>query len=162
MIGSMIGSMIGVGFSGSKASLERLPGWEPDSWAYHGDDGKSFAGESTGKSYGPTFTTGDVVGCGVNFMTKTAFFTKNGVFLGTSSTLKARVLFCLQYLGNAFRHLTDVKVYPSIGMKRPGAQLSVNFGQRPFVFDIDGIMAVSIHTIPCMNDHDLKIFSGRS
>ncbi|KAA6416144.1 MAG: hypothetical protein FRX48_00863 [Lasallia pustulata] len=120
----MIGSMIGVGFSGSKASLERLPGWEPDSWAYHGDDGKSFAGESTGKSYGPTFTTGDVVGCGVNFMTKTAFFTKNGVFLG-----------------NAFRHLTDVKVYPSIGMKRPGAQLSVNFGQRPFVFDIDGIMA---------------------
>ena len=74
--------MIGVGFSGLKASLEKFPGWEPESWAYHGDDGKSFCCQSTGKSYGPTFTTGDVIGCGVNFMTGCAFFTKNGVFQG--------------------------------------------------------------------------------
>ena len=74
--------MIGVGFSGSKASLEKLPGWEQDSWAYHGDDGKSFCCQSTGKSYGPTFTTNDIIGCGVNFMTGVGFFTKNGVFLG--------------------------------------------------------------------------------
>jgi len=45
--------------------------------------------------------------------------------------------------GNAFKDLKDVKVYPSIGMKRPHAQLSVNFGQKPFVFDIDGMMSVS-------------------
>ena len=76
-------SMIGIGFSRPKASLEKLPGWEPDSWAYHGDDGMSFCGQSTGKSYGPTFTTSDIVGCGVNFMTGCAFFTKNGVFQGT-------------------------------------------------------------------------------
>ena len=76
-------SMIGVGFSGSKASLEKFPGWEPESWAYHGDDGKSFCCQSTGKAYGPTFTTGDVIGCGVNFMTACAFFTKNGVCQGT-------------------------------------------------------------------------------
>jgi len=48
--------------------------------------------------------------------------------------------------GNAFRDLKDVKLYPSIGMKKPGAHLSVNFGQRPFVFDIDGMMVVSA---PC-------------
>lgn len=28
-------------------------------------------------------------------------------------------------------------------MKRPHAHLTANFGQRPFVFDIDGMMAVS-------------------
>ena len=76
--------MIGVGFSASHASLERLPGWEPESWAYHGDDGKSFCSQLQGKNFGPTFTTGDVIGCGVNFKTGCGFFTKNGVFLGES------------------------------------------------------------------------------
>lgn len=74
--------MIGVGFSGANASLEKLPGWEADSWAYHGDDGKSFCAATPGKPYGPTFTSGDVIGCGVNFTKSCAFFTKNGVFQG--------------------------------------------------------------------------------
>ena len=74
--------MIGVGFSGLGASLEKLPGWEADSWAYHGDDGKSFCAATPGKPYGPTFTSGDVIGCGVNFPKGCAFFTKNGVFQG--------------------------------------------------------------------------------
>lgn len=74
--------MIGVGFSGANTSLEKLPGWEQDSWAYHGDDGKSFCCQSQGKNYGPTFTSGDVIGCGINFFTGCGFFTKNGVYLG--------------------------------------------------------------------------------
>ena len=81
--------MIGVGFSGSKASLDKLPGWEPDSWAYHGDDGKSFCEQSTGKAYGPTFATNDVIGCGVNFRTRKAFFTKNGVHLGKFGSVRS-------------------------------------------------------------------------
>jgi Ran-binding protein 9/10 len=74
--------MVAIGFSGSKVSLDRLPGWEPDSWAYHGDDGKSYCCQIAGKNYGPQFTVGDTIGCGINFRTKTAFFTKNGVDLG--------------------------------------------------------------------------------
>ena len=62
--------------------MSRAPGWEPDSWAYHGDDGNSFAAQNAGKVYGPPFTTGDTIGCGVNFRTGTAFFTKNGMHLG--------------------------------------------------------------------------------
>ena len=123
--------MIAVGFSSRKASLDRLPGWETESWAYHGDDGKIFCGESTGKNYGPTFTVNDIVGCGINFWTGCAFFTKNGVDLGI-----------------AFRELKNVRPFPSVGMKKhSGAWTSVNFGQRPFVFNIDGMMAQEQKTV---------------
>lgn len=74
--------MIGVGFSGPKVALSRIPGWEPDSFAYHGDDGQVFSNTTSGKPYGPKFSTLDVIGCGINFRTNTAFFTKNGQRLG--------------------------------------------------------------------------------
>ena len=45
-------------------------------------------------------------------------------------------------LGIAFRELKDIGLYPSVGMKRPQAHLSVNFGQKPFAFDIDSLVAV--------------------
>ncbi len=74
--------MIGVGFSGPKVALSRIPGWEPESFAYHGDDGQIFNNTTSGKPYGPKFGTLDVIGCGINFRTNTAFFTKNGHMLG--------------------------------------------------------------------------------
>lgn len=75
--------LIGIGFSSQKANLNRLPGWEGESWAYHGDDGFVFACTASGKAYGPRFASQDVIGCGVNFRTGNAFFTKNGNHLGT-------------------------------------------------------------------------------
>ena len=74
--------MIGVGFSGPKVVLSRIPGWEPESYAYHGDDGQCFSNTTSGKPYGPKFGTLDVIGCGINFRTGTAFFTKNGHYIG--------------------------------------------------------------------------------
>lgn len=45
--------------------------------------------------------------------------------------------------GNAFRELQNVKVYPSVGMKKqPPVHLAANFGQQPFMFDIDGMVKV--------------------
>ncbi|KAK6387406.1 hypothetical protein LTS17_000674 [Exophiala oligosperma] len=116
---------IAIGFSTVEASLERLPGWETHSWGYHGDDGKMFCGEHSGRHYGPTFDAGDVIGCGVNFNAGHAFFTKNG-----------------QELGVCFKELRkDLQLYPTVGMKKhTGALITVNFGQRPFVFDIDDKM----------------------
>ena len=47
--------------------------------------------------------------------------------------------------GNAFRELKNVKLFPSVGMKKnPGAHVKANFGQYPFIFDIDAMMAVSL------------------
>ncbi|KUJ18418.1 uncharacterized protein LY89DRAFT_48210 [Mollisia scopiformis] len=121
-------SSIGIGFSTKNVPLSRLPGWEPESYAYHGDDGHSFCCQSSGKHYGPPFNSGDVIGCGVNFRTGCAFFTKNG-----------------DHLGTAFRDIKENKgkLFPSVGMKKAGEHIRVNFGQRPFVFDIDGMMSAS-------------------
>lgn len=151
-------SSIGIGFSTKDVPLSRPPGWEPNSWAYHGDDGHSFCCQSSGKAYGPTYTTDDVIGCGVNFHTGSAFFTKNGNHLGMSvwcsecgrSVDAACVVFWLFVVsvmlilgaGTAFREVKG-KLYPSVGMKRPGEHVWVNFGQSPFVFDIDSLILVS-------------------
>jgi hypothetical protein len=106
-------------------TLSRLPGWEPDSWAFHGDDGALFHANNHAKSYGQKFSGGDSVGCGINFRLGTCFFTKNGVNLGT-----------------AFKDIKGDKLFPSIGMKKPQEHIKTNFGQTPFVFDIDGMIEV--------------------
>ncbi|KAG0020088.1 hypothetical protein BGZ80_004814 [Entomortierella chlamydospora] len=93
--------------------------WEPQSWGYHGDDGNSFEGCGNGRPFGPVFTTGDTIGCGVNFRDMSLFFTKNGVHLGV-----------------AFRNLKGT-LYPTVGMRTAGEIIEANFGQREFVFDID-------------------------
>ena len=51
---------------------------------YHGDDGNVFTGSGQGSSYGPTFTTGDVIGCCYDMVAKNVFFTKNGENLDTA------------------------------------------------------------------------------
>ncbi|KIH88548.1 ran-binding protein [Sporothrix brasiliensis 5110] len=120
-------STIGIGFSEASAKLSRPPGWEPGSWGYHSDDGNVFTDHGSGKKYGPSFGPGDIVGCGVNFRTGTAFFTKNG-----------------EDLGVAFKDIksSSLKLFPSVGMKKLGEHIRVNFGQVPFTFDIDGVMKV--------------------
>jgi hypothetical protein len=44
--------------------------------------------------------------------------------------------------GTAFKEIKSDRLYPSVGMKKPGEHLRVNFGQSPFVYDIDGLVQV--------------------
>ena len=77
---------MGIGLSASGVNMNRLPGWDKHSYGYHGDDGHSFCSSGTGQPYGPTFTTGDVIGCGINLLDNTCFYTKNGHHLGIAFT----------------------------------------------------------------------------
>uniref|UniRef100_A0A3Q3EWZ0 RAN binding protein 10 n=1 Tax=Labrus bergylta TaxID=56723 RepID=A0A3Q3EWZ0_9LABR len=100
---------MGIGLSAQGVNMNRLPGWDKHSYGYHGDDGHSFCSSGTGQPYGPTFTTGDVIGCCVNLINNTCFYTKNGISL--------------------------------VGLQTPGEIVDANFGQQPFVFDIEDYMS---------------------
>src|SRR5437868_1479820 len=113
---------IGIGFGSSSVPLDRLPGWEPESLGYHGDDGKLYHASGEGKPWPrPPFYTGDVVGCGISFEQRHVYFTRNG-----------------ELLDLAFKNLTfdspmEPKVddiYPMIGMRSPGEHVHVNFGKE--------------------------------
>ncbi|GAA5901729.1 hypothetical protein JCM8208_003570 [Rhodotorula glutinis] len=140
---------IGIGLSDRTVPLGRLPGWEDKSYGYHADDGRAFCSQGNGEAFAETWTTGDTVGCGIDWTgvgpprgereraprqvgrgkDKDAekgggrvFFTKNGEFLGYA--------FCgLQ--GN---------LYPTVGLRTPNEAVRVNFGAVPFKFDIEGLV----------------------
>ena len=57
-------------------------GWDNDSWGYRSDNGHFYCSGNHTKNYGPLFTTGDTIGCCLNFINGTVFYTKNGVNLG--------------------------------------------------------------------------------
>ncbi|KAL0326363.1 UNVERIFIED_CONTAM: Ran-binding protein M [Sesamum radiatum] len=109
---------IAIGFTTSAFRLRRQPGWEANSYGYHGDDGMLYRGHGKGDTFGPTYTTGDTVGGGINYATQEFFFTKNGVVVG--SVYK------------------DVKgpVIPTVAVHSQNEEVTVNFGKDPFVFDL--------------------------
>lgn len=137
---------IGIGISQGSVSLVRLPGWEANSFGYHGDDGHFFASSGQGKSYGPTYSIGDVIGCGVHTDDGALFFTKNGQYIGVA----CNVPFYASTINesNVTSHITNphhqkqlqqqYRYYPTIGMRTPGEMIQANFGADRFVFDIHG------------------------
>lgn len=155
MLTTFCSTTICIGFSSKSVALNRAPGWEPESWGYHGDDGNSFASQNVGKQYGPPFSSGDTIGCGVNFRTGTAFFTKNGRFLGWLSCRvepSSITIITRQSAGHAFKEVKG-KLYPSVGLKKIGEHVRVNFGQIPFMYDIDTLMKACIFHILLQHSH---------
>jgi len=95
-----------------------------ESFGYHSDDGSARLCQNLRRGieppYGPTFSTGDTVGCLVDMYTQQMLFTKNGTSLGV-----------------AFQNIpTEAdECYPTVGLKAT-AKIEVNFGTKPFVFDL--------------------------
>uniref|UniRef100_A0A915BD66 Ran-binding protein 9 n=2 Tax=Parascaris univalens TaxID=6257 RepID=A0A915BD66_PARUN len=126
---------IGIGLCEKNVDLNRLPGWDKCSYGYHGDDGNFFCSSGSGSPYGPTFSSNDTVGCGINLVSKSIFYTKNGVNLGTAISGLANV--------------TDL--YPMIGLQKHGEILETNFGQKLFMYDIEqDIQEAIAYTYDCV------------
>lgn len=121
---------ISVGYAIKSASLSRLTGWEPGTIGYHADDGNLYRGAGTGSTFGPAYSTNDIVGCGINFIEKSFFFTKNGVLIGEIGNLKDKF------------HLP---FFPSVGCRTVGEVLSINFNFN-FNFDIDNYVSRKLLT----------------
>jgi len=104
------------------------PGWRPDSFGYHGDDGNAFCGRGTADAahtgYGPTFGIGDTVGCGIDYGQQSVFFTCNGTKLKPELKL------------TSMRHPEEA-LYPCAGIDTCHV-IEFNFGAKPFKFDLEG------------------------
>lgn len=111
---------IAIGFTteGFKNKMRRQPGWEANSYGYHGDDGLLYRGQGKGEAFGPTYTVNDTVGGGINYASQEFFFTKNGAVIG-----------------HVYKEVKG-RLYPTIAVHSQNEEVSVNFGKEPFVFDL--------------------------
>ena len=96
-------------------------GWDLNSWGYHSDDGCLYFGNGKQNiKYSYEYDEGTTVGCGINFLDKSMFFTLNG-----------------EQQGVAFKFLkTSIPLYPAIGLSQAGTEINANFGDQTFLFDI--------------------------
>ncbi|GJN92586.1 hypothetical protein Rhopal_005617-T1 [Rhodotorula paludigena] len=140
-----VSGYIGIGLSDQNVKLSRLPGWEKKSYGFHADDGRAFCCQGNGEPFGPTFTSGDVVGCGIDWTDAgppRGERERNGSE-GKDAALKggARVFFTKngEFLGYAFCNLHG-KLFPTVGLRTPNEAVRVNFGAEPFKFDIEGLV----------------------
>uniref|UniRef100_A0A1D1Z9W5 Ran-binding protein 9 n=1 Tax=Anthurium amnicola TaxID=1678845 RepID=A0A1D1Z9W5_9ARAE len=110
---------VAIGFTPPGVKMCRQPGWEENSCGYHGDDGLIYCGQAKGENFGPTFTSGDTVGAGINYASQEFFFTKNGNLVGAV---------CKHVKGPLF---------PTIAVHSQNEEVTVNFGKHPFLFNIE-------------------------
>lgn len=172
LITALRDGMVGIGFyngePSSTANLTKMPGMEAGSWGYHSDDGKvvMFCPQLGMRSndspvtmaLGPVFGKGDTIGCGLDFIEKRIFYTKNGIYLDLvvedilleASSVNSDNVASSALNGRRFRPKINA-FYPCVGFK-PSVHLQTNFGStgiqgifskqqklasRQFLFDID-------------------------
>ncbi|XP_039124588.1 LOW QUALITY PROTEIN: ran-binding protein M homolog [Dioscorea cayenensis subsp. rotundata] len=112
-----------IGFTHQQYKMRRQPGWETNSCGYHGDDGNLYRGQGKGEPFGPRFGTGDTVGSGINFISQVFFFTKNG-----------------ELVGSVPKEIRS-NLYPTVAVHSQNEEVTVNFGNQPFRFDVESFIA---------------------
>eukprot|EP00760_Papus_ankaliazontas_P010189 PhM_4_TR14220/c0_g1_i1/m.66571/K10594/HERC1; E3 ubiquitin-protein ligase HERC1 len=106
------GCNVSVGLGPRSYNLQRHPGWDEGSCAYHGDDGMVYHEAASGTQQGMAFGLGHTIGCGLITDSHEVFFTRNGK------------------MTNLRVHMFCSECFPIIGIDR--GIVRVNFGQQPF------------------------------
>ncbi|GIL83783.1 hypothetical protein Vretifemale_12537 [Volvox reticuliferus] len=112
---------LALGFAPISHPASRQVGLEAGSYGLYNDNGIVYLGnESASIYYGDfKFRAGDVMGAALDLERREIFFTKNG------------------RAGNPVRDLAvSSSLCPAISLESYGAQVSVNFGQSAFAFDV--------------------------
>jgi len=125
---------IGVGLARAGYAKNQMPGWKPVSYAWHGDDGKTFAnGASPGTPLSTPWQEGDVIGCGIDFRRAAIFFTRNGLLQPGS-----------------LRGVDTEGLLATLGFDSKGQCVSVSFGPN-FVYDLSSYdlapLQIPVHRI---------------
>lgn len=135
---------VSIGISRHGFNLYRfLPGWDPHSFGFHGDDGLFYCGDSTegvhiANANECMYGEGDTVGFGIVYPTKHGVFSEEdqhahgGFFFTKNGKLHA-------YLCNTYRHFFQHAWFPTIGTDSFNP-ITFNFGTNaiePFIFDVD-------------------------
>jgi hypothetical protein len=130
---------IGVGLARAGYSNNKMPGWEPVSHAWHGDDGCTFNSCGTGTPLSTPWHEGDVIGCGIDFKRSAVFFTRNGVLQPGS-----------------LRGIDTEGLLATLGFQTKGECVSVSFGN--FLYDL------STHNLapPQVPVHRIRYLDGRN
>ena len=110
---------IGIGLARDNYPLNRQPGWNYGSVAYHCDDGKLFQNSGFGRAFAAPSQQGDVIGCGIDYSAEAVrdrvrvFFTRNG-----------------SEIGQALVEVPPTGFFPTVGLHSSGESVRVNLRAR--------------------------------
>jgi hypothetical protein len=146
-------NIVGVGLISPDQKARRQPGWDRGAFGYHSDDGYLYAQQPSERAVqhkAEPYGTGDVVGCGVAFSRSTGlpaalFWTKNGQLLNMQVQLNLNPEPIPSDGPTTPRASIPVAadtspaadLYAGIGLDKAGTEVEVNFGARPFLYDLD-------------------------
>jgi hypothetical protein len=115
-----------VGLTCEDYSLNKHIGKEAKSYGYFSEEGRKLKNGENVEAYGSSYSSGDVVGCGFNTVTREIFFTKNGT-----------------YLGVAFWDVPDHKLCFSVSLRGVVGLTCVATFHGPFKFDLHALPDIS-------------------
>ena len=116
-------SVIGIAKDSHTIANDKYVGNDPNGWGYNGQNG-SKTNNSSGSSYGNSYTSGDVIGIAFDADGGNLYFYKNGAVQNSGTA--------------AYTGLTDGPYFFAFSLRDTGNTPSVNFGQRGFAYQNAG------------------------